>query len=96
MDNGDSESEDSVYVVVSFIERAPRRRKVLSLLCGDDVYTPSELADETEMIRQNVSRVLGELKEKELVNCLNPNATKYRYYEATDKGKEINELINER
>lgn len=95
---GDEENttEDSVYVVVSFIERAPRRRKVLSLLTGRDVYTPSELSDEMEVARSNVSRVLKELKEKNLVNCLNPDASNYRYYEATDKGKEINEIIERR
>lgn len=96
MENGENETDETEYVLVSFIERAPRRHKALKLLTSNDLFTPSELAEKMDIARPNVSKVLSELSEKELVNCLNPDASNYRYYEATEKGHEIIKRIGER
>lgn len=88
--------ESELYRIVSLIERAPNRKTVLETLNGEDVYTPSEIAEEVDILRQNVSRVISTLEEEDLINCLTPEAKQFRYYEITDKGKVILKTIEER
>ncbi len=48
-------------------------------------------------IRTNhISKVLSELKSKEIVECINEEARKGRLYRLTDTGKEVLESINEK
>lgn len=48
--------------------------------------TPSEIADENNIRITQISAALRDLKEKELVKCLNENIRKGRLYEITDLG----------
>ena len=48
-------------------------------------------------IRTNhISKVLSELKSKEIVECINEEARKGRLYRLTDTGKEVLETIKEK
>lgn len=80
----------------SRVERAPNREQVLRLLSGDTVYTPTEIADESGIILQNISRINRALTKMGLVNCLNPEANQYKYYEITDKGEKVVKLLDRR
>lgn len=74
----------------SFIDRSRIREDCLEKLYESEVgMTPSDLADKIEASRPNVSKRLIELKEKELVEVLNPEDNRNRYYAITDKGKEL-------
>ena len=72
---------------VSFVKRSKYRREVVSVI--DEEMTPTELADETGLQQPHISRALGELKEKEIVELLNPEDKMGRLYRLTDKGREI-------
>ena len=43
-----------------------------------------------------VSKVLSELKSKEIVECINEEARKGRLYRLTDTGKDVLETIKEK
>lgn len=61
--------------------------KILDLLQDNDVFTPTEISKETDISKQNVSRNLRKLQEKELVSCINPDSHKYKYFEITERGE---------
>lgn len=51
--------------------------------------TPKEISDKENIRMEYVSRSLSELSEKNLVECLNPDAHKGRLYNITEEGKKI-------
>ena len=55
---------------------------------------PRDLAKETHIRPNYVSALLAELKEKDLVECINPEVHKGKVYRLTEKGKEISEFMN--
>ena len=54
---------------------------------------PSKIAKDTDIRINYMSNTLRELKEQELVECINPEVRKGRLYRLTDKGEEITENI---
>lgn len=55
----------------------------------DDVKIPSQIAKDSEIRPNHISKVLSELKSHELVECINEEARKGRLYRLTPKGDEI-------
>jgi len=82
------------YELKSFILSSKNRLKVLGLLEKvDEPIYPAKIADELNLQRSSISRTLSDLKEKELVECLNPNSKKFKFFRITDKGKKTLSLI---
>ena len=54
---------------------------------------PSEISSETKIRLNHVSKLLSELKEKNIVECLNENDKKGRLYHLTDYGLELYDYI---
>ena len=73
---------------VSLIKSSEYRSKVLKAINGN-IITPSEIAKKTGLRLNHVSMVLTELKENNLVKCLNENTKKGRLYQLTDIGKNV-------
>ena len=59
-----------------------------------DVKIPTAIARDSGIRTNHISKVLGELKEHELVECINPDVRKGRLYRLTDLGAEVVENIN--
>lgn len=57
------------------------------------VLIPTEIADKTGIVRNHISNTLRDLKDKGLVECLNPKDKKGRLYRLTDKGNNIVEKL---
>lgn len=55
----------------------------------DDVKIPSEIANDTEIFQNHISNTLRQLKEHELIECINPDVRKGRLYRLTDKGDDL-------
>ena len=53
------------------------------------VKIPSQIAKDTGIVQNHISNSLRQLKEHELVECINPEVRKGRLYRLTDKGDEI-------
>lgn len=50
---------------------------------------PTQIAENSGIRTNHISKVLGELKVHELVECINPEAKKGRLYRLTEKGEDI-------
>lgn len=76
-----------MFDLVSFVGRGRTRRLVLKGLTKP--YSPTDLAKHLDLDRSTVSRVMVELAEKGLVECLTPDEHTGRYYRITDIGKKV-------
>lgn len=82
--------EEELYTLLAFLRDSKNRQKIMKFLKDEeDPQTPTDIAEETEIHRNHVSNQLGQLKEKELVNVLNPDAARHRYYRLTKKGDKL-------
>ena len=54
-----------------------------------EVKIPSNIARDSGIRTNHISKVLGELKEHELVECINPEVRKGRLYRHTGKGEQV-------
>ena len=78
---------------VDYVKRSQYRSKILKSL-ADDVKMPSQIAKDTGIVQNHISNSLRQLKEHELVECINPEVRKGRLYRLTDKGEKVAENIN--
>ena len=76
-------NEDIVYV-----KNSQYRTKVMMSLDGK-VKIPSEIANDAEIFQNHISNTLRQLKEHELIECINPEVKKGRLYRLTDRGEKI-------
>lgn len=82
--------EEEKYKLLSFIRRSEHRKKILKFLeQQEEAQTPTDIAEEQGIHRNHVSNQLGKLKERDLVEIINPDAAHHRYYKITEKGEEL-------
>ena len=82
------ELTDEILTEISYVEISSYRKKVMKSLDGE-VMIPTQIARNSEIRPNHISKVLAELKAHELVECINPEVRKGRLYRLTDKGDEI-------
>ena len=87
------ELSDEMLKEMSYVEISKYRTKVMKAL-EDDVKIPSQIAKDSEIRQNHISKVLSELKAHELVECINPEVRKGRLYRLTPKGDELVKNIN--
>ena len=85
---------DEMLKEMSYVEISKYRTKVMKAL-EDDVKIPSQIAKDSEIRQNHISKVLSELKAHELVECINPEVRKGRLYRLTDKGNELVKNLND-
>ena len=86
------ELSDQMLKEVGYIQVSTYRTKVMKSLDGD-VKIPSQIAKDTDIMQNHMSNTLKQLKEHELVECINPEVRKGRLYRLTDKGEKIIDKI---
>ena len=59
-----------------------------------NVKIPTAIANDSGIRTNHISKVLGELKEHELVECINPEVRNGRLYRHTEKGEMVSKNIN--
>jgi len=79
---------------VSYVMASKVRFGILTSL-NKKVMTPIELTKELNIPISSVSKTLGELVEKDLIECLTPKRRKSRIYNISKSGREILEKIHE-
>jgi predicted transcriptional regulator len=77
---------------VKYVNNSSYRVKVLKSL-GDDVKMPKEIADDSGILPNHISNVLRQLKEKDIVECINPEVRKGRLYRLSEEGLDVLENI---
>lgn len=90
-----SQKDDELLKLTSYVEISKYREKTLKSI-GNNVKIPTNIAKDSGIRRNHISKVLSELKSKEIVECINEEARKGRLYRLTDTGKEVLESINEK
>lgn len=71
-----------------YVNKSSYRIKVLKSL-GEDAKMPKEIASDSGILPNHISNVLRQLKEKEVVECINPEVRKGRLYRLSDDGLNI-------
>ena len=79
---------DELLKLTSYVQISKYREKTLKSI-GDEVKIPTNIAKDSGIRTNHISKVLSELKAHELVECINPEVRKGRLYRLTDKGEEI-------
>ena len=78
---------------IEYVKRSGYKTKVLKSL-EKGVKIPSGIAKDTEILTNHISAVLKQLKDYELVECINPEVRKGRLYRLTDKGRKVLEKLD--
>ena len=73
---------------MSYVQISKYREKVVKALDGE-TKIPTQIARDSDIRPNHISKVLSELKSHELVECINPEVRKGRLYRLTDKGVEL-------
>ena len=71
--------------LAGFIVRSSYRKRVFVLL--DNPVRPSDIAKKLDIRLTHITRELRELKERGLIECLNPQERVGRLYQLTHKGR---------
>ena len=74
--------------IIKYVNNSSYRVKVLKAL-GDDAKIPTELASDSGILPTHISNVLRQLKEKEILECINPEVRKGRLYSLSEGGLNV-------
>lgn len=80
--------DDEMLKKVAYVNISSYRNRTVKAL-KDDIKTPTEISRDTGINRAHMSNVLRELKECEIVECINEEVRKGRIYRLTGTGEEI-------
>ena len=86
------ELSDEMLTEISYVKISQYRTRVMKSLDGE-VKIPSKIAKDSGILTNHISATLKQLKEHELVECINPEVRKGRLYRLTDKGEELVENL---
>lgn len=78
---------------IAFI-KGSKYREIIILEIGENFKMPKEISKSKNIHLSEVSRALKGLREKEIVEVVNPNAKKSRIYQLTPKGKILLDILN--
>ena len=87
----DEKTSDALF----YVKASPHRVKVLKLLEKEEQLIPTEIAKLLNIRITRISLVLRQLKEYNLVVCINEESHKFRVYELTVLGEEIANYIQD-
>ena len=86
--------QKGMVTAISLLKSSEYRLKIIKAI-GKGTVTPSEIAEKIGIRLNHVSTFLKELKENNLVKCLNEDTRKGRLYELTELGQNaIDKLTN--
>lgn len=78
--------------LLTYLKRGPKRVEILKTLTTG-AKIPSIIAKQQNDKVGKISHYLKDLKEKELIQCLNEEDKRHRFYAITPKGKKYLELL---
>lgn len=82
------ELSDELWKEYGYVSSSAYRIKVMKSLDGK-TKIPSQIAKDSGIIQNHISATLKQLKEHNLIECINPEVKKGRLYRLTDKGDEL-------
>ncbi len=77
---------------IGYLLGSPTSLEILKCLDSKSPLAPLQISKEIDVAQSNVSTKLGHLVKRNIVECMNPDAHKWRLYRITKEGKM---LLNE-
>jgi DNA-binding transcriptional ArsR family regulator len=93
--NQPTESDNPDWDAVGYVTASDHRTRVLNAVDDTSPTTPTQVSEEVGLDVSHVSRSLRDLKDRGLVDILNPDARKGRIYQLTTDGESVVEKVNE-
>jgi predicted transcriptional regulator len=87
-------TDDRIWELIGYVKISSIRMNTLKSL-ESRFLMPSEIAKLTGYRTTQISNALRDLKEKELVRCMNEDARKGRIYQSTELGLLILNILDE-
>ena len=84
--------DDETLKTYAYVNISSYRVKTVKTL-KDDVKTPTKIAEDAGIRTNHISKVLRELKETGVAECINEDFRKGRLYRLTSLGEEIVEHL---
>lgn len=84
--------DEKLLKLASWVLISSYRNRIMIAL-GNKLKTPSTLARETGIRLNHISNILGELKNKKLIVCINEDAKKGRLYQTTELGAQVMQKV---
>lgn len=81
--------DDETLKKYSYVFSSSYRVKTVKVLKDGEIETPTNIAEVSGIRRNHISKVLGELKQNGVVECINEDYRKGRLYRLTEAGEEI-------
>ena len=89
-------NDDEILKLASYIGISKYRLNVVNAFDEDmGVKIPTQIAKDSKIRPNHISKVLRELKDKGIVICLNEDARKGRLYRLTPLGVVVRSVCNE-
>lgn len=80
---------------ISLIKNSKYRHEVLKVLNDKSLLTPKDISKKVNLRLNHVSMTLSELKEYDLVECVNDDSKRGRLYKIKPLGEKTLEWLNE-
>lgn len=80
--------DDESLIKLAYVNISSYRAKATKSL-KNDVKTPTKIADDTGIRKNHISKVLRELKDAGIAECINEEVHRGRLYRLTSIGEEI-------
>lgn len=87
--------DDDTLIKLAYVNCSSYRVKTVKAL-ANEVKIPTDIAKDAEILPNHISKVLRELKETGVAECINEEARKGRLYRLTDIGEELVEHLDEK
>ena len=71
-----------------YVNKSSYRVRVLKSI-GEDVKMPRDIASESGILPNHISNVLKQLRDNDIVECINPEVRKGRLYRLSDDGLNV-------
>ena len=84
---------DEILIKGSYVQISNYRVKVLNTLKPGEVKIPKQIAKDTSIRPNHISKVLQQLKDNEIIECINEEARKGRLYRLTPLGVEVKHYL---
>ena len=86
--------DDEMLKTLSYVSISSYRLKTVKSL-QNEIKIPTNIAKDTGILPNHISKVLKELKEAGIAECINEEARKGRLYRLTDLGDELVKNLEE-
>ena len=85
---------DEILTELSYVKISQYRTKVMSIMDREELKIPSQIAEESDIIQNHISKTIKQLKDHELIECVNPEVKQGRLYRLTETGEKVAEFLD--